>query len=90
MAKEIRGNGWNLPTRQWELPTNEQVQQGYRTVKAESLEEATQFMKENYDNKMQTRSFGKVHYTSFNPCHHHDHREGSYSFIVFLTPLQVN
>jgi hypothetical protein len=79
MAIQIRHNGWNLPVRLWYVPKKERIEDGYRTIKAESLELANKFMLDNYNNIENDIFYGEVQ-ISFNECHYINGNE--YSYIV--------
>ncbi len=79
MAIEIRHNGWNLPVKMWNIPVNERIEHGYRTIKAESIEEANKFMLDIYNKIDNDIFYGEVK-ISFNECHYINGNE--YSYIV--------
>lgn len=78
MAIEIRGNGWNLPTKLWKAPKEVRIEEGYRTIQANSIKDANQYMKDNYLREIDSMDGNEI--ISFKNCHHNKNNE--YSYIV--------
>jgi hypothetical protein len=84
MANLLRSGGWNVPTKQMESRVKPWVYEGYRTIEANSFDEAIEFMDENYTG-VHDDIFNEKSKYWYNPCHKLSGLE--YSFIVFKTVI---
>lgn len=86
MAKLVRCGGWNVPTKQMESKIRPWTYEGYRTIEANSLHEAIEFM-DKYYTGVHDDIFNEKSKHWYDSCHHIDGLE--FSFIVYKQVINI-
>lgn len=86
MAKLVSSGGWNVPTKMMESNVRPWIYEGYRTIEAETLEEAIEFMEKYYTGVKDDVFYEKSKHW-YNPCHY-TYDTNKYSFIAFKQTIK--
>jgi hypothetical protein len=84
MVNLISSNGWNVPTKQMENHSRTWVYEGYRTIEANSINDALEYMEKHYTG-IKDDVFNEKSLHWYNDSHRIDGKH--YSFIVFKIRL---